>query len=57
MHSGDSVRLSCPAHLVFGNDDQISPLNGEIIPKNSKVFFDLNVNKCNYEGEHAKYGE
>ena len=57
VHSGDSVKLSCPSHLVFGNDDQISPLNGEIVPKNSQVFFDLNVNKCKFENTHVKYGE
>lgn len=41
--------LTCPPHLAFGNQDAYSPINGEVIPKNSKVFFSLNVTDCNFE--------
>lgn len=54
LHSGDEVTVNCPSHLVFGKDDQLSPLNAEIIPKNSKVNFDLTVVKCNFEPEVPK---
>ena len=43
--------------MVFGNNVEISPLNGELIPKNSKVVFDLDVEDCNYVPKKVKYGE
>lgn len=57
LHSGDKAKVTCPAHLVFGNNVEISPLNGELIPKNSKVIFDVDIDDCNFVPKKVKYGE
>lgn len=43
--------------MVFGNNDELSPLTGEIIPKNSKVIFTVDVDDCNFVPEKVKYSE
>ena len=57
LHAGDQARVTCPSHLVFGNNVEISPLNGELIPKNSKVSFEVDIEDCNYIPKKVKYGD
>jgi len=46
LNEGAKVTLKCPAHFVWGGSHVTSPYNGEPIPLNSDVTFELDVLKC-----------
>ena len=47
LSQGDKAKVSCPSYLVFGQNDQQSPLTADIVPGGSDVIFDLDVLNCN----------
>merc|ERR1711865_257630 len=57
LHAGDKATVTCPSNLVFGNNVMLSPINGEMIPKDSKVSFDIEIKDCNYIPKKIKYGD
>ena len=52
LHKGAKARVSCPAKLVWGSFEAISPISGMPVPKESAITFKIDVLDCNVVPTH-----